>query len=233
MAGDPVQGLAARGILALTALPLLLAASLVQAERLELGRFSSGELDGWKQQEFAGLTRYRLVRDGESRVLEATSEGTASAWYLKRKIDLRRTPILNWSWQKVQSVEVGDEAQRAGDDFVARLYVVKDGGVLFWRTIAINYVWSNHFSKGDAWNNPFAGSNARMLSLRDAGDPSDEWFAESRDVQQDFLRLHGEQVDSIDGIAIMTDTDNSPAELGIARYGDIFFSSRQPGPRPK
>ena len=36
-----------------------------------------------------------------------------------------------------------DESTKDRDDYAARLYLVKSGGILIWRTKAVNYVWSS------------------------------------------------------------------------------------------
>lgn len=193
-------------------------------ERVDIGRFSQGLVSNWQQKEFSGQTQYRLQQLDSQTVLEASSQQSASAFYLPIRVDLDKTPILNWSWRKLSTIKPGDEKQKSGDDFVARLYVIKDGGLFFWKTLAINYVWSYQQQKQQVWNNPFAGDNARMLAQRDASDPEHRWFHESRNVAADFKQLHGKEVRYIDGVAIMTDSDNSGLSAS-AQYGDIYFSA--------
>ncbi|MCZ6667987.1 MAG: DUF3047 domain-containing protein, partial [Gammaproteobacteria bacterium] len=61
-------------------------------------------------------------------------------------------------------------------------------------------------------------------ALRDASDPEATWFFEQRNVLLDFKRLHGQDIRQIDGVAIMTDSDNSGLDAR-ALYGDIYFST--------
>ena len=44
-----------------------------------------------------------------------------------------------------------------------------------------------------------------------------------RNVVEDFAELLDMDIDSIDGVAIMTDSDNSGLSAS-ALYGDVFFS---------
>jgi hypothetical protein len=191
--------------------------------KLELGQFSAGEIADWQENSFAGQTRYDLVELEGRQVIHADSMATASAFYLPVKVDLNKTPNLHWTWRKRVAINPGEEKTKAGDDFVARVYVIKKGGVFFWNTKAINYVWSSNNKKNDHWANPFAGDNAQMLVLRNEEDPGHQWFKETRNVKQDFSQLFGKDVDQIDGIAIMTDSDNSGSKAN-AYYGDIYFS---------
>ena len=206
-------------------LTLLLLLNPVAAEqRIDVGQFSKSDISGWKQKSFVGETRYELVERNSPSALKATSDGSASAFYFPIKVDLTKTPVLNWSWQKLQELDPGDENAKSGDDFVARVYVIKKGGVFFWNTRAINYVWSYQHRKHEVWDNPFAGKNAMMLAQRDVTDAEQVWFEERRNIAEDFKRLHGIDIDHIDGVAIMTDSDNS-GKSAQALYGDIYFTA--------
>jgi len=180
---------------------------------------------GWAQPG-PGTTDYSLTLVGGIQVVVADSSQSASAFYKKIKVDLEKTPILNWSWRKELLIDPGNELDKSGDDFVARIYVVKSGGLFFWNTVALNYVWSYQHKRNDTWNNPFAGDKGKMLAQRDASDPQATWFKEQRNVAMDFKALLGKDIRQIDGVAIMTDSDNSGLSAR-ALYGDIYFSSRQ------
>jgi hypothetical protein len=191
--------------------------------RVDTPLFSKGDISAWQHKKFVGETSYRLKQVEDLSVLEAVSDKSASIFYYPIKVDLTKTPVLNWSWRKLQGLNPGDEKEKTGDDFVARVYVVKEGGLLFWNTRAINYVWSYQHQKKEVWDNPFAGSNAKMLVQRDASDADNTWFHESRNVLEDFRQVQGRDIKSIDGIAVMTDSDNSGL-TAKAQYGDIYFS---------
>lgn len=206
--------------LALFFLPLLAWAA---GERIDIARFSQGDLSGWQAKVFAGETRYALSSADGRPALRADSSAAASGLYRKVKIDLGKTPILNWSW-KIDHVLAGaDERTRAGDDYPARVYVVFSGGLAFWRTRAINYVWSSGQPVGSRWPNAFTG-NARMLAVESGADRAGAWIDERRDVRADYRRLFGEEPGNVDAVAIMTDTDNTSA-AATAWYGDIWFTA--------
>jgi len=192
--------------------------------RVDVGRFSQNDISGWKVRTFAGTTDYSVGAVDGRLVLIADSQQSASAYYKKIKIDLEKTPILNWSWQKLIPIDPGNEMVKKGDDFVARIYMVKIDELVIWDTLALNYVWSYQHHKNDVWDSPFAGKKSKMLSQRDASDPQAVWFTEKRNVLMDFKRLLGKEIRHIDGVAIMTDSDNSGLSAR-ALYGDIFFSS--------
>ena len=193
-------------------------------QRVDVGMFALKDTTNWQKKQFVGDTDYQVLQHEGQWVLSADSHKSASAYYREIEIDLRKTPYLNWSWKKLNTIMPGNEAEKSGDDFVARVYVIKDGGILFWKTLAINYVWSFQHKKDEGWNNPFAGSHARMYSVRDSSDDENQWFSEKRNVAADFKTFFQKDIQSIDGVAIMTDSDNSGL-TAQALYGDIFFSA--------
>ena len=160
-----------------------------------VGAFSSSDTQGWESKSFAGTTQYNIVKGDEATYLRASSDNTASAFYRKVTVDLKQTPFLNWSWQKLNTLDPGDENTKTGDDFVARVYVVKDGGLFVWNTKALNYVWSYSHQAGDSWDNPFAGDKARMIAVRDEQHGEQEWFSEKRNVVEDFKQQFGLDID--------------------------------------
>lgn len=194
------------------------------AETVRVGAFSARDLSGWEKEAFTGETAYTLVEEDGRWVLRADSQGTASGLYRKLSVDLNRTPYLNWSWRVANVLEGIDERTKVGDDYPARVYVVVSGGVFFWRTRAVNYVWSSHQPVGSTWPNAYTG-NAMMMALQSGKAQVGQWVTEKRNVQADFQRLFGAAIDHIDAVAIMTDTDDS-SQAATAWYGDLYFSAQ-------
>ena len=197
--------------------------AFAEVGRIDVGDFSSGQLDRWNTKIFAGKTDYALVADDGRQVLLADSRSSASGLYREMTIDLKQTPLLNWSWKVNNLLTGNNERNKSGDDYPARLYVVFSGGLRFWRTRAINYVWSSNQPAGSEWPNAFT-SNARMIAVRGGGELRDQWVQEQRDVLADYRRLFGEEPGEIAAIALMTDTDNTGLSVR-AWYGDIWFSA--------
>lgn len=192
-------------------------------ERVEIGRFSQGDLSGWQTKEFKGVSHYQLTTKEGIDVLHAKSQSAASGLYKKQRVDLFKTPYLNWRWRIEKKLSGLNEREKSGDDYAARVYVVVSGGWAFWKTRAVNYVWSGSQEKGSVWPNAFVGQNAMMVALRDPNDKLSQWYPERRNVLNDLRMLYGEEIRYIDAVAIMTDTDNSEG-YAESDYGDIFFS---------
>lgn len=188
-----------------------------------IGEFSRQRLNGWEHKSFKGETLYRLQTIAGVTVLTADSRASGSGLFKEQRIDLDQTPFLNWSWQIGKRLSGLNEQSKAGDDYAARVYVVRKDGLAFWQTKAINYVWAGNTKQNSVWPNAFAGDHAMMQALRGPDAPLNVWQHEKRDVRADFKQLFGEDIHSIDAVAIMTDTDNSGGQV-TAVYGDIWFS---------
>jgi hypothetical protein len=206
---------------------ILLAALIVQdsiAEpKLLLGEFSRNRLDGWEHKSFKAETRYRLQTVDGIVALKADSHGAASGLFKEQRINLEQTPFLNWSWRIAGRLTGLNEQSKAGDDYAARIYVIVKGGLAFWQTKAINYVWASNTAKDTVWPNAFAGNHAMMMALRGPEATLNIWHSEKRNVRADLQKLFGEDLRTIDAVALMTDTDNSGGRA-LAYYGDIWFS---------
>ncbi len=204
---------------------LLLAVPLAVggAARIDIGRFTAGDLSGWERKSFRGETEYGVREEGGVRALCARSRDAGSGLFRELEVDLGATPWIHWSWKVDAGLHAGDERTRDGDDYPARVYVVFSGGAAFWRTRAINYVWSSREPAGQTWPNAFT-ANARMIAVRSGSDGTGQWQSERGDVRADYRRIFGEDPGTVDAVAVMTDTDNGGG-TAAACYGDIWFAA--------
>jgi len=200
-------------------------ANVSKAEQLTVANFSKSDFEGWENKMFQGSTSYQLFQLDDKKVLMADSQDSASIIIKKIHVDLKKYPYLNWSWRIENRLDIENEKIKSGDDYAARIYVVIDGGILPWRTKAVNYVWANKASKGEIWPNAYVGKNAMMIALRSNQDKTSTFYSEKRNVYEDLMKLFGAEFQFIDAIAIMTDTDDSHSQVK-AYYGDIYFSTK-------
>ncbi len=193
----------------------------------------SGGINDWESESFEGESTYNVVQYDGRTVLKAQSNNSASGLVLKKKIDLLKTPYINWTWLTKNKLTGLDEKSKSGDDYVARVYVVIDGGFKVWNSKCLSYVWSSNQSEGQVWDNAFIGDKVKMLSVRGKQSKEDHWYNEKRNVFQDLVDQFGDKgsvkknlaaYQYIDVIAIMTDTDNS-AGKAESYYGDIIFTA--------
>ncbi|RUO20019.1 hypothetical protein CWE08_08890 [Aliidiomarina iranensis] len=185
----------------------------------------------WEAHSFVGSTDYQLVaatensEESKSYILASCEDGQASGMFYREEIDLTKTPMLSWEWRVNEFPQVGNEREKSGDDFAARIYVVREHSILRWRTRALNYVWSQQSEIGTNWSNPFA-TQAHMIAMGYGEAGSNQWQTETRDLQADFESFHGQAPDMINAIAIMTDCDNSNSSAS-ASYRRIRLHARE------
>lgn len=163
-------------------------------------------LTDWTSLVFSSETRY----SPQPHCVLAEADNSASSLLRNQRVTLANTPWLAWGWRADQAASGQrdgiDEQSRAGDDFRARVYVIYRGGSLA-RTRALNYVWSAQYPPGSHWPNPYASRSIMVVVQRGAAAP-DQWHYFIRDVKADFRRYHGIEIDQVDALAVMTDSDN-------------------------
>jgi hypothetical protein len=193
--------------------------------QIVIGAFSQGSMSGWDQKSFKGETDYSLVYDPDKKatVLHAVSRAAASGRFRKLNVDLTKTPFLNWSWKVSEALAGIDETEKAGDDFSARVFVVVERGIMGFSTLSVNYVWASQHPAGSAWSSPFT-SHVRLLAVDSGAKGLNAWVTHKRNVRADLQEQFGEDIVSVDAVALMTDTDNSGGRAQ-AYYGDIWFSA--------
>ena len=156
-------------------------------------------------------------------MLAASSNNSASGLYTEVNIDLMKTPYLHWTWRVDNILKGASEKTRAGDDYPARIYLIKDGGLLFWNTRALNYVWASQQPINSSWPSAFTHKSI-MIAVQSGAEKLKTWQHQRRNVLEDIKNILGEDFTSIDAVAIMTDTDNSHSKAQ-AYYSDIYFSN--------
>lgn len=193
------------------------------------------DLSNWLAFNAQGLTQYDRVMDLEQGVvLRAESHASASGYRYGESVDLDAYPFLQWQWtverfphfMRVseqgleQPVTQFDEASLKGDDYAVRLTVGRNA--LFGESKALHYVWSSQGQAGGQWsldkhNVVFAVSGQETSTLR--------WQTVKRDISQDWKKAFNEDIDNVDYISIMTDTDDIRGQA-IGYYGDIELVGR-------
>jgi hypothetical protein len=204
---------------------LLLANAHAADQSIAVGQFSKASLAGWERKAFKGETDYTFVYDAGKRatVLQAVSSAAASGRFRKIAVDLAKTPFLNWSWKVSDPLVGNDESAKSGDDYSARLYVVVERGIMGLGSLSVNYVWASRRPAGSSWPSPFT-SRVRLMALNSGSPGLNVWFSHKRNVRNDLREQFGEDITSIDAVALMTDTDDSGGRAR-AYYGDIWFTA--------
>ena len=229
----------------------VLVAGIVVAEvpaLLEVGKFSAAPVgqalpDGWKPLTFKKIpkqTAYELIKDGDAVVVKAVSDASASGLTKAVNIDPKEYPIVRWRWKVENVLKHSDVTRKDGDDYPARLYITfaydpdkvslgkklkfKTGQALFGDIPigALNYIWDTNTPIGTIVENSYTNF-AQMVVVESGTQKVGRWVSEERNIYEDYKLAFVEEPPLMNGIAILTDTDNTK-EPATAYYVDTRFA---------
>ena len=201
--------------------------SLSAAEEIKIFEFTNeelAELDVRKVRGADNKTIYTVGSNDNGNFLKAIADNAASGLGKEIKIDLNRTPFINITWKVEKGLTGIKENSKKGHDFAARVFVIKKTGATPLSNRAINYVFSSNNEVGTNSLSPYTKKSVDNV-LASTKNNLNEWITVKANVKEDFKRLHDLNVDELDGLAIMSDTDNSKMK-SIAYFQNIYFSSQ-------
>ena len=188
--------------------------------------FSGQELDKLKVKKVRGAdnkTNYSVGINENGNFLKADAENAASGLGKEVKIDLNKTPFINITWKVEKDLKGIKENTKKGHDFAGRVFVIKKTGATPLSNRAVNYVFSSNNNVGESWRSPYTKKSIDNV-LSTTKENLNEWVTVKANVKEDFKKFHDLDVNELDGIAIMTDTDNSKMRA-VTYYQNIYFSS--------
>ncbi len=195
----------------------------VNAETVKIFEFTTDEFKTLKVRKVKGETKWSFGSNENGNFIRAEAEGTGSGLGKEISIDLNKTPFINITWKIEQNLNGIEENSKKGHDYAARVFVVKKTGTTALSNRAVNYVFSSNNRVGETWRSPYTKKSIDYV-LATTIENDNEWVTVKTNVKEDFKKLHELDVNKLDGIAIMTDTDNSKKKA-VAFYQNIYFSS--------
>ena len=205
----------------------LLTISLTIASEKNVFDFTNTELSKLKVRKVRGAdnkTIYTVGSNENGNFLKAIAENAASGLGKEIKVDLNKTPFINITWKIEKDLSGIKENTKKGHDYAARVFVIKKTGATPLSNRAINYVFSSNSNINDNWPSPYTKKSIDSV-LSTTKINMNEWVTVKANVKDDFKKFHDLNVDELDGIAIMSDTDNSKLKA-IAYYQNIYFSEK-------
>ena len=196
------------------------------AEKIQVFDFTELELQTLKVKKVRGAdgkTKYTLGKNENGNFIRSESQNTASGLGKEIKINLSKTPFLNITWKIEKDLSGIIENSKKGHDYAARVFVIKKTGATPLSNRAMNYVFSSNNEIDTNHPSPYTKKSIDYV-LSTTNENLDEWVTVKVNVKDHFKKFHDLDVNDIEGIAIMTDTDNSK-KLAIAYYQNIYFSS--------
>ena len=204
-------------------LSLILCVQNLNSKEIKIFEFTESGIKNLEKKKIKKETIYTLGSNEKGNYLKAEAKGVASGLGSEKKINITETPYINITWKVEKDLSGIDERSKKGHDYAARVFVVKEIGKLPWQKRALNYVFSSNNPVGESWRSPYTKQSIDYV-LSTTLNNSNEWVTVKANVKEHFKELHDLDLEEIDGVAVMTDTDNSKL-LAISYYQNIYFSS--------
>ena len=204
---------------------VLIFTNAVVAEEIKVFEFTEEEFKTLEVRKVRGAksnTEYTLGSNENGNYLKATANNSASGLGKEIKIDLNRTPYLNITWKVEKDLKGIDERSKKGHDYAARVFVVKKTGATPLSNRAMNYVFSSNEEVNVSHPSPYTKKSIDFV-LATTLENLNEWVTVKVNVKKHFKEFHNLDLEEINGVAIMADTDNSKLN-SISYYQNIYFS---------
>jgi hypothetical protein len=181
----------------------------------------------WKGQQW-GSPAYDMTvaEDGGKRALhlKSNNEGSTISKEVKGKVNLKDTPVLEWSWKMVTLPKGGNSCVKSADDQAGQVFVMWPRFPEQVRSRIIGYVWDTTQPVGTTCKSEKSGM-VTYIVVRSGAAEVGKWLTEKRNVRDDFKKIYGEEADNPGAVSISIDSNdtNSYAESFI---GPIAFRRR-------
>ena len=205
---------------------ICISVSFANAEVRNIFEFTKSELSKLEVRKVRGAnnkTFYSVGSNENGNFLKAVADNAASGLGKEVKIDLNKTPFINITWKIEKDLPGINENTKKGHDFAARVFVIKKTGATPLSNRAINYVYSSNSKVGFNSPSPYTKKSIDNV-LATTKEHLNKWITVKANVKEDFKRFHDLDVNELDGLAIMVDTDNSKMKA-ISYFQNIYFSS--------
>ena len=204
----------------------LIYSTTVFANEVKVFDFTEIELSKLEVRKVRGAdnkTVYTVGSNEKGNFYKAVADNAASGLGKELKIDLNKTPFINITWKIEKDLAGIRENSKKGHDFAARVFAIKKTGATVLSNRAINYVFSSNNEIGFNSPSPYTKKSIDNV-LSSTQNNLNEWVTVKANVKEDFKKYHNLDVNELDGLAIMSDTDNSKMKA-IAYYQNIYFST--------
>jgi hypothetical protein len=183
---------------------------------------------GWTGETFGRRAEYEFTieQDGGRRVLHLKSQNEHStiAREVTGKVNLKETPILEWTWKTTILPTGGDLRRKETTDIAAQIYVVWPRFPALLRSRIIGYVWDATTPASTIVKSQKTGT-VTFVVMRSGSEDLGKWVTERRNVAEDYATIFGEPPEDPRAITISIDSNDthSTAESFI---GPIVFRPR-------
>ena len=187
---------------------------------------SRGVPSGWNSYATVGghpAYDFTVAEEEGRRALHLKSHGDHSTIAKKIRIDLRVTPILEWTWKIVELPAGADIRKKDTSDLTGHIFVAWPRFPTLLRTRLIGYVWDTIAPAQTVEKSQKTGAVTFFVVRSGPGDLN-RWLTERRNVYEDYRKVFGENPENPQAVVVSIDTNDthSGAEAFIGR---IVFTS--------
>jgi hypothetical protein len=214
-----------------TALALLVMATFAWAADLvvvedwtKVSAGTKGIPPGWKGQQWGSPAYdFTVVEDGGKKVLHLKSahDGSTISKEVKGKVNLKDTPILEWSWKMVALPKGGNSCVKTTDDQAGQVFVMWPRFPEQVRSRIIGYVWDSTLPVGTSCQSEKTPM-VHYIVLRSGTAEVGKWITERRNVRDDYRKVYGADPDDPGAVSVSIDS-NDTHSVSEAFVGAIFF----------
>lgn len=212
-----------------------------KGDTVDVARFLTGDMKkgvppGWELEKISGTPFICLIKSDPEKngdPFHLSMKSDQSSFGIKKAVtvNLKEYPFLNWKWMASKLPQGGDARKAGTDDQAIQIYIAfpSTGFPAKFNMPVIGYIWDNEAPRD--WTGrcqQFGGGKVRYMVLRNRTDKLGEWYAEKRNVYQDYRKLFkdlkdGEPTGPVQGISLFINSQHtrSTAEGSI---GEIYFS---------
>jgi Protein of unknown function (DUF3047) len=183
---------------------------------------------GWTGEAFGRRAAYDFTIEQYAgrRVLhlESRNEHSTIARDITGKVNLKETPILEWTWKATILPTGGDLRRKETTDMAAQLYVVWPRFPELLRSRVIGYVWDATTPVATIVKSQKTGT-VTFVVMRSGSEDLGKWLTERRNVAEDYTKIFGESPDDPRAITISIDS-NDTRSMAESFMGPIVFRAR-------
>ena len=153
--------------------------------------------------------------------MKSANEASLASRDIKGKVNLKETPILEWSWKAMTLPKNGNSCKKATDDQAAQIYVVWPRFPEAVRSRILGYVWDTTAPVGTVCKSEKTGTVTYFV-IRSGTADLGKWLTERRNVCEDFKRVYNEDCEPPRALSVAIDS-NDTGSTAESFIGAIFF----------
>ena len=163
---------------------------------------------GWILKIWKGKPDFQLIKENDQKFLRLRSNKSAVSIYKEIKLDLKDTPILEWTWKTTKIPEKASANHYSRDDQAIGIYVAFPRFPSMLNSRLIAYIWDSNVPKGEILRSR-KQLMVHYIVLRSGKKDLKKWITERRNVLEDYKKIFSSSPPKVGGISLMIDSDDT------------------------